>query len=274
MATNITTSTLHDAIFPVVEVPAVGIPQTVSDEAQFGQEIDSTGYKFIVREDTGEVLSCMTDEYKLITNRQVFNYANPMIRKSGGEIKEVSVFSDGARTTVKWHFPNEKVSVRKGDMMTPEIVIRNSYDGTIGLNILAGAFRFVCTNGMIIGVIAQNYKNKHSVYNVSLDDIEPVIDETIKKTKIIFKDEFPILIDNNIKERHIVKFIELFPLQANQVVTQRLIVDKPKTFWDLFNVGTNVLTHHMSRNSESTHTLENSLYGTMKKWALSEVGHA
>ena len=158
--------------------------------------------------------------------------------------------------------------------MTPEIVIRNSYDGTIGLNILAGAFRLVCTNGMIIGVIAQNYKNKHSVYNVSLDDIEPVIDETIKKTKIIFKDEFPILIDNDIKERHIVKFIELFPLQANQVVTQRLIVDRPKTFWDLFNVGTNVLTHHMTRNSESTHTLENSLYGTMKKWALSEVAHA
>ena len=269
-----TSSTLKDTLFPVVEVPAVGIPQTVSDEAQFGQEIDSTGYKFIVREDTGQVLSCMTDEYKLITNRQVFNYANPMIRKSGGVIKEVAVFSDGARSTVKWHFPNEKVSVRKGDMMTPEIIIRNSYDGTIGLNILAGAFRIVCTNGMVIGVIAQNYKNKHSVYNVSLDDIEPVIDETIKKTKIIFKDEFPILIDNDIKERHIVKFIELFPLQANQVVTQRLIVDRPKTFWDLFNVGTNVLTHHMSRNSESTHTLENSLYGTMKKWALTEVGHA
>ena len=31
MAINPTTSTLHDAIFPVVEVPAVGIPQTVSD---------------------------------------------------------------------------------------------------------------------------------------------------------------------------------------------------------------------------------------------------
>ena len=266
-------SYLEQTLFPVCEVPAIGVP--LDDKGALeGKEIDSTGHKFIVREDTGQILSCMTDEYKLITNEKIFSYANPMIKKSGGEIKEVAVFSDGARTTVKWHFPNEKVSVRKGDVMTPEIVIRNSYDGTIGLNILAGAFRLVCTNGMIIGVIAQNYKNKHSVYNVSLDDIEPVIDETIKKTKIIFKDEFPILIDNNIKERHIVKFIELFPLQANQVVTQRLIVDKPKTFWDLFNVGTNVLTHHMSRNSESTHTLENSLYGTMKKWALSEVGHA
>ena len=265
---------LKDTLFPVIEVPAIGVVDNTEDTLYDYDDIDDTGYKFIMREDTKQVLSCMTDEYKLITNKQIFSYANPMIKKNGGQIKEVAIFSEGARTTVKWHFPNEKVSVRKGDVMTPEIVIRNSYDGTVGLNILAGAFRLVCTNGMIIGVIAQNYKNKHSVYNVSLDDIEPVIDETIKKTKIIFKDEFPILIDNNIKERHIVKFIELFPLQANQVVTQRLIVDRPKTFWDLFNVGTNVLTHHMSRDSESTHTLENSLYGTMKKWALSEVGHA
>ena len=109
MATN---STLHDAIFPVCEVPAIGVPSDDNDFLE-GKEIDSTGHKFIVREDTGQVLSCMTDEYKLITNRQVFNYANPMIRKSGGEIKEVAVFSGGARTTVKWHFPNEKVSVRK-----------------------------------------------------------------------------------------------------------------------------------------------------------------
>ena len=266
-------SALNETLFPVCEVPAIGVP--LDDKGALeGKEIDSTGHKFIVREDNGHVLSCMTDEYKLITNEKIFSYASPMIEKSGGKVKEVAVFSEGARTTVKWHFPNEKVRVRKGDYMTPEIVIRNSYDGTIGLNILAGAFRLVCSNGMIIGVIAQNYKNKHSVYNVALNDIEPVIDETIKKTKIIFKDEFPILTDNKIKERHIVKFIELFPIQANQTVTQRLIADKPETFWDLFNVGTNVLTHSMRRDSESTHTLENSLYSTVKKWALSEVGHA
>ena len=40
---------LQDAMFPVTEVPAVGVPEK-------GKEIDATGYKFIVREDTG--LSC------------------------------------------------------------------------------------------------------------------------------------------------------------------------------------------------------------------------
>ena len=274
MAINPTTSTLHDAIFPVVEVPAVGIPQTVSDEAQFGQEIDSTGYKFIVREDTGQVLSCMTDEYKLVPNKKIFDYANPIIKKNGGVLKEATLFGDGARTTVKWHFPKVKVSVSKGDQMTPEIVIRNSYDGSLGVNILAGAFRLVCSNGMVIGIVAQNYKNKHSVYNVSLNDIESVIDETIDKTKIIFKDEFPILVENQIKEKHIVNLIKMFPIQANEMITQRLIADKPRTFWDLFNVGTNVLTHNMSRQSEATHTLENSIYKAVKGWALKEIPSA
>ena len=62
-------------------------------------------------------------------------------------------------------------------------------------------------------------------------------------------------------------------MQANQIVTMALIANKPKTFWDLFNVGTSVLSHNMNRNAESTHNIETSLYNTMKKWALqSEKG--
>ena len=54
---------LQSTLFPVTEVPAVGIPED-------GKEIDSTGYKFIVREDTGKVLSCMTNDYKLVKIRR------------------------------------------------------------------------------------------------------------------------------------------------------------------------------------------------------------
>ena len=175
---------------------------------------------------------------------------------------------------MKWQFPDQKVHVGPRDDISPEIIIRNSYDGTVGVNLLAGAFRIVCTNGMVIGVVLDNYKNKHSVYNIELDKLEQSIVDTIEKTKYMFEDEFPTLINTKIKERHIVSLIKMFPIQANNVITQRLIVDKPKTFWDLFNVGTNVLTHTMNRNSESTHQVENSLYPTIKKWATTEIARA
>jgi hypothetical protein len=127
---------------------------------------------------------------------------------------------------------------------------------------------------MVIGVVLDNYKNKHSVYNIELDKLEQSIIDTIEKTKYMFEDEFPTLIDTPIKEKHIVGLIKMFPIQANSIVTQRLIVDKPKTFWDLFNVGTNVLTHNMNRNAESTHHIENSLYPTIKTWATKEIARA
>ena len=62
-------------------------------------------------------------------------------------------------------------------------------------------------------------------------------------------------------------FLKIFPIQANKLVTQRLIADRPKTFWDLFNVGTNVLTHNMKRDSETTHNIESRLYPTIRGWA-------
>jgi len=258
---------LQEANFPVVEVPAVGIPEA-------GKEIDSTGYKFIVREDTGTILSCMTDDYRLVKNETIMSYVNHIIKKNKGVLKEVRLFSSGAKTTMKWQFPDQKVHIGPHDDISPEIIIRNSYDGTVGVNLIAGAFRLICTNGMVIGVVLDNYKNKHSVYNIELDKLEQSIIDTIEKTKYMFEDEFPTLIDTQIKEKHIVGLIKMFPIKANQIITQRLIVDKPKTFWDLFNVGTNVLTHSMNRNSESTHQVESSLYPTIKKWATTEVGRA
>ena len=58
---------LQNAMFPVKEVPAIGI----DSEPDYKGEIKNTGYKFIVREDTGDVLSCMTDSYKLVKNETI-----------------------------------------------------------------------------------------------------------------------------------------------------------------------------------------------------------
>ena len=72
---------LQEAMFPVIEVPAIGIP-TMNNK-----EIDDTGYKFIVREDTGTILSCMTDNYRLVKNKTIINYANPVIKTNKGFLK-------------------------------------------------------------------------------------------------------------------------------------------------------------------------------------------
>ena len=143
MKTNI-----NDIMFPVEEIPA-----------QLGNDfVTNTGYKFIRRKDTGQILSCMTDNYKLVKNEFINKKSADVIKKNGGRIKEVQTFGNGARSVVKWEFPKHKVTLSKKDEMTPEIIWQNSYDGTIGLNIIAGAFRLICLNGAVIGVVATKYR--------------------------------------------------------------------------------------------------------------------
>ena len=257
---------LQNAMFPVKEIPAT----MVNGKGELNH-IGNTGYKFIVREDTGQVLSCMTDSYRLVTNESIISAAEPIVKKHGGEVKEVSVFSNGRSVHMKWNFPKHMIKIGKDDELTPEIVVGNSYDGTLGVNIMAGAFRFICLNGAVIGIVASKYKNKHIKSNISFDDFDDVISDTMDKTKLIFKEEFPILQETKFKDKHVIDFLQMFPLQANEMVTQALIANTPKSFWDLFNVGTNVLSHLMNRNQQSTHNIEGRLYPSIKKWAEKEA---
>mgnify|MGYP003112681246 FL=1 len=75
---------IQDIMFPVKQMPA-----------KLGNKKD-TGYKFIVREDTGDVLSCMTDNYKLIDNSMIIEKSDNIITKEGGKLKEVQTFGGGA----------------------------------------------------------------------------------------------------------------------------------------------------------------------------------
>ena len=260
---------LQDAMFSVKEVPI--FKDVVTHNLGTHDKNERSGYKFIVREDNGKILSCMTDSYKLVKNETIMNIAEPLIKKLGGEPKAVNVLAGGAKTQFSWHFPKQVVKMSKTDEMTPEINIMNSYNGTVGLNILGGAFRLICLNGMIVGIVASKYKNKHIKSNISLNDVSHVIEETVDKTKLVFKEEFPILAETKFQENHLIEMIKMFPDYANTLVTDKIIIEKPRTFWDLLNVGTNVLTHHMNRNLDSTHGLEQRLYPKIKKLAYKEA---
>tara|TARA_Y100001963_G_C6773173_1_gene445980 strand:- start:5 stop:808 length:804 start_codon:yes stop_codon:yes gene_type:complete len=256
---------IQDILFPVTEIPAIGKFPKNKNYTQ--EKTKDTGYKFIMREDTGKILSCVTDSYQLVDNNVVYDKSDKIISKQGGSIKEVKTFGGGARSIVKYEFGGHKVKISKDDYCTPEVIWQNSYDATIGLNIIAGAFRLVCTNGMVIGVVAEKYKNKHSIHNMELQDIEGVIEETIKKTKQIMADEFPVLHNTKVRDAHIVDILKMFPLTASDYITNLLIAAKPSNLWDLINVATNVATHGMDRKAEATHKLEARIYAKVCKMA-------
>ncbi len=254
---------LADTLFPVREVPAVGYPL---DDNQDVTLLDNSGYKFIIREDTNKILSCMTDEYKVVTNKEIIDTAVPILKKHKAELKESISLGNGEKTIWKWIIPHIKIEVGAGDMLNPEIIIKNSYDGSLQVHILAGAFRLVCSNGLIIGVTLGQTNFKHNINNKNLENLDEAIEKTIDRS-IDIGGEFEMLANTILDERDILKLVKLFPSQMAEYLVDYLVANKPKDYWGLLNTATYLATHKMNRYYQSTHKLEQEIFPNVKKWA-------
>ena len=241
----------NNMLFPVKEVPAILQDTHLSTE-----------HKFIVREDTEQVLSCMSNEYKLVTNQEVFEKSSEVIKEFEGTLTETKIFGNGARARWRYRFP-QTIKVGEDDMH-PEIIMGNSYDGTSQVYMMMGAYRLVCSNGMIIGVTFGKFNNRHSVYNPNVKQLDTVLPDMIRTAITAIENDLPELQNIKLNPSDVGKIVELFPEQSIENLVQYLLTHKPDTYWDLLNACTWMSTHVLNRKTEATHKLEQNVYKTIK----------
>ena len=90
---------------------------------------------------------------------------------------------------------------------------------------------------------------------------------TIKMTLEVAKENFSEWAKIDIDEDTLISLFKLFPIEMNEFVAQYMMAQKPDTLWDLYNCATNIVSHRMSMNKESTHKVEMSLFPFMKQIA-------
>lgn len=241
----------NNMLFPVKEVPAILQDTHLSTE-----------HKFIVREDTEQVLSCMSNEYKLVTNQEVFEKSSEVVKEFEGTLTETKIFGNGARARWRYRFP-QTIKVGEDDMH-PEIIMGNSYDGTSQVYMMMGAYRLVCSNGMIIGVTFGKFNNRHSVYNPNVKQLDTVLPDMIRTAITAIENDLPELQNIKLNPSDVGKIVELFPEQSIENLVQYLLTHKPDTYWDLLNACTWMSTHVLNRKTEATHKLEQNVYKTIK----------
>ena len=176
------------------------------------------------------------------------------------------MFGNGARVRYKYRFPDTKVEVEKNDFVNPEIIINNSYDGTSEVSAMGGAFRLVCSNGLVIGYSIGKEGSRHTVWNKK-EEIEAIVKSVINKTTTVFKSDFPKMIEKAVKKKDSQKLLELFPGYTMESMVQYLLKTPPKNYWDLLNAATWVTTHVMKRKAEATHKFESRIFDTVKNMA-------
>lgn len=124
-----------------------------------------------------------------------------------------------------------------------EILIMNSHNGASRLDIRAGIFRLVCTNGMIVStMVIGNFSHQHTGF--SMEDAHNLIVDYLSRTNKVQEsmDKFrTITLDKNEQEEYAYKagFIrwgdKISKANAPELLLSRRPDDKGDDLWHTFN---------------------------------------
>ncbi len=104
---------------------------------------DGARYRANVREDTGDLLGIVSEDYRVVDNREAFAFLDALI---GSELcfETAGSLHGGRRVWVLARLP-EWVEVG-GDQSATYVYVANSHDGTLAVTAAATSVRIVCAN--------------------------------------------------------------------------------------------------------------------------------
>ncbi len=125
-------------------------------------------------------IGLVSKDYRLIPHREVLNVAIDALKANDIDpaqtISELSITQFGERMTMSTYLP-EKYNFDPGD--GHELAMRlecfNSVDGSCRFKVFMGWFRFVCSNGLVLGVKKSAFERRH-LNSLTLDDLRSVLE--------------------------------------------------------------------------------------------------
>ena len=141
---------------------------------------------------------------------------------------------------------SEGIIKRNGDIWRPTVRVRNALDGTRAINVTAGWFRLVCSNGMVAeawsGSSSQTIKI-HTIHQVAkaLDEIAH-FDFNVKEFEKMMKK----LRETSITKAEFTKIKKALPKNYEAGLEEI----PERTAYGVINYVTYIQSHHMSMNRE------------------------
>lgn len=148
-------------------------------------------YDVIVRQplnssQTAVPVGIVSKQYTLVQHQLILNEARKVIAEAGvpiGEVKsELDLTEYGEKMRLSILFPERfNLNIDGREKMGLRLECFNSVDGSMRFMAVIGWLRFVCLNGMIIGVADSYYRRRHNQY-MELSDIAAILKGGIEAT--------------------------------------------------------------------------------------------
>lgn len=188
----------------------------------------------------------MSDRYAFIPTSTIVE----ALRKNG--FSPVSAIQSRSRIEGKSEFtkhmlrfrPESATAMRQIGDTTPELVLVNSHDGASGFQLMAGLFRLVCLNGMVVsaGTIGQiNVRHTGDIVDNVIEGSYRVIEEVPKIAPIVERMQAtPILVPQALAIAQAARQLrwageEHCPVQDDQLLRIRRTADAGANLWNVIN---------------------------------------
>lgn len=155
---------------------------------------------------------------------------------------------------VRFANPDYRIKGNGGDYSFPELILKNRYDGLGGMALLAGVFRLVCSNGMVIATESfGEVKMNHRGYSfnemreivgdrvMSIEEQVQVMNQ-MKDTELMKEEQRELamkalVIRSQVSKKEEAKFrgkVDLLTL--DEILTPQRDEDRGNDLWNTFNV--------------------------------------
>lgn len=234
-----------------------GFPVTLEELTVEGHP---TGFFGTVRRDEGfpRVLGVASERYSLLQNSDFISQIEEGFVKAdlSGFEREVVVLDNGARCQAQWTFRNRTIKVRKvGDELAFRVTARNSYDGSWKVSLVDTVERLACLNGAVRSEKGLMLQGKHTA-RLDVNRIVGGLGTMLNRFENWAKDlDLMVLPISQAQGSHILSHAEeegvISGTTRDGILSfwnaPRRKEDEDRTLYNLYNAGTEFLTHVVRR---------------------------
>lgn len=225
----------------------------------------------VIREDTNEPLGIVSKHYGLLEHKAVVDSFRDILKEHKVEEK-IELQKNGARLFATYTFTDTQIKVAEGDLISMTLVAKNSYDSSSSFQIMLGAFRLVCSNGMIIGKQFFKYNQRHFTDNIQIDI--PELKENLVRMTSKFKNSLPImqrmidtkmsqditeLLEREVKNKNLPKYL-------GNAAEESYEKNSDFSVWGYYNSLTYSISHEMKKDKPTARN-----YYLQKAWEAAET---
>jgi len=210
------------------------------------------------RIDTNEVVGVVSENYRILQNRDLFAHADDVFSKMSlttNKVKYVTTRS-GAQARAVYTFDTIGVKVREKDDLILQLTVANSFDGSLGASFNIGFLRLVCTNGLMAPAgRGTNINKKHTLAvaeSFTENKVKNAI-ESFRKGAEMFKPFFATRLTQNQGNNILGNLAQRKVISHKSAKSIHAIWESPtyqqdseRTLWGLYNASTEHLTHEVA----------------------------